>query len=107
MNELSLPGSRQQGPNKSLDWFMTVLYTLAEHSNYGNLKMALIRDHFVVGLTDVHLFESMQLDSNLTLKGSVIMARQTETLRQQQNNLRGENLTEAYLVDKVERKKYM
>lgn len=100
-------GGGSKEPNKSVDWFMIVLYALDEHSNYGNLKLELIRDHFAVSITDVHIFESIHLDSNLRLKGSVTMARQTETLRQQQNNFRGENLIEAYLVVRVKRKKYM
>lgn len=48
---------QQQGPNESVDSFVTVLYALAEHCNYGNLKEKLIRDRLVVGLTDSRLSE--------------------------------------------------
>lgn len=86
---------------------MTALYALAEHCNNGNLKQESICDHLVVGLRDTCLSERLHLDGNLTLEKVVAMARQTETVRQQQNNLRGENHAETCSVDWVEWRKYM
>ena len=65
----------------------------------------LIHDCLVVGFTDSSLSERMQLDGNLTLERAVKMARQIATIRQQKNNLRGENPTKAFSVDRMERKK--
>ena len=53
---------------ESADQFITSLYTLAEHCEYGTLKDELIRDRTVVGLRDAKSSEQLQLDPNLTLE---------------------------------------
>lgn len=84
---------RKQGENEPVDTFVTALYSLAEHCKYGPLHDELIRDRLVVGLNDIRLSERMQLDKDLTLEKAIDMARQSEAVKQQQSNLRGECVT--------------
>lgn len=42
--------SRKQEPGESVDTFITTLYTLAEHCNYGTLHDEMVRDRIVVGI---------------------------------------------------------
>ena len=72
-----------------MDSFITDLYGLARHCNFGVLKEELIRDRIVVGLQNRELSEKPQLDPNLTLEKGTNLARQRETVKQQQNILDG------------------
>ena len=103
-NDQSLTGGKQ-GSNTPVDLFVKVLYALAEHCYYGNLKEEIIRDCLVVGFTESLLSERMQVDGNLTLERAIETAWLIEMIRQQQNRLRGENSPETCSVDRVERKK--
>ena len=91
---------RVQGPSESVDSFITALHSLADTCNYGTLKNELIRDRLVVGRRDVNLSEKLQLDSELTLDTAVLRARQSEQVKQQQNELRGS----ATQIDAVHRR---
>lgn len=93
----------KHGENETVDSFVTALYTLAEHCNYGALHDELIRDRLVVGLANIRLSERMQLDKDLMLARAVEMARQTEAVKQQQSNLRGDTVSkrETCSVDRV------
>lgn len=82
--------SRMQEETEPVDDFITSLYSLAEHCQYGALKDELIRDRIVVGVRERKLAEKLQLDDKLTLEKAVLMARQQEAVKQQQNELRGE-----------------
>lgn len=73
-----------------MDSFVTALYTLSEHCEYGALHHKLIRDRLVVGLADKKLSERMQLDKELTLDKAISMARQSEEVKRQQTSLRGD-----------------
>lgn len=46
---------RKQEPNKPTDAFITNLYCLSEHCEFGTPRGKLIHDHFVVGLQKVKL----------------------------------------------------
>lgn len=59
--------NRKQEPGEPVDVFITALYALAEHSNYGTLHDEMIRDRIVVGIRDSSLSEKLQLDAELTL----------------------------------------
>ncbi|KAL3202166.1 hypothetical protein MRX96_012138 [Rhipicephalus microplus] len=48
----------------------------------------MIRDRFVVGLSDAKLSESLQMDANLTLVSALAKARLKETVQRQQQQLR-------------------
>ena len=71
---------RKQEEGESVDQFITSLYTLSEHCDYGDLKDQLIRDRIVVGLRDAKISEKLQLDPALTLLKAVTQARQKEAV---------------------------
>ena len=48
---------RFQKENESVDNFITDLFILAQHCNYGTLHDEMMRDHIVVGLKDKTLSE--------------------------------------------------
>ena len=91
---------RIQGPNEPVNTFITSLHTLAETCKYGMLQDELIRDRLVVGLRDVALSERLQIDSDLTLATAVLKARQSEQVKRQQGELRGQ---QPVAVDAVSR----
>lgn len=47
--------NRRQEVGEPVDTFITDLYCLAKHCNYGALHDEMIRDRLVVGLLDAHL----------------------------------------------------
>ena len=57
-----------QQADESVEQFITNLYQLAEHCEYGGLKDKMIRNRIVVGIRDTILSERLQLDSELTLE---------------------------------------
>ena len=75
---------RKQEEGETVDSFITTLYELAEHCNYGDLREEMIRDRLVVGIRDSKLSETLQLDGELTLEKAIAQARQRETVKQQQ-----------------------
>ena len=78
-----------------MDQFITSLYTLAEHCDYGELKDQLIRDRIVVRLRDAKISEKLQLDPALTLEKAVTQARQKEAVHEQQSIVRSYVLSES------------
>ena len=79
---------RKQEPSEPVDAFITDLYCLSEHCEFGALREELIRDRIVVGLQDVKLSEKLQMDSSLTLQTAINKARQNESVKKQQKILR-------------------
>ena len=77
--------SRNQQEGESVDSFTTELYGLARYCNFGALKEELIRDLIVVGLRNRDLSEKLQIDPKLTLEKAINLARQRETVKQQQS----------------------
>ena len=69
---------RRQEEGETVDLFITALYALAEHCDYGTLKDQMIRDRIVVGLQDLKLSEKLQLDPELTLTKAINQARQSD-----------------------------
>ncbi|UYV63562.1 K02A2.6-like, partial [Cordylochernes scorpioides] len=63
------------------------LHSLAEHCNFGMLHDELIRDRIVVRVRDRALSERMQLDTDLTLVKATLMAKQLESVKEQQSSL--------------------
>ena len=82
--------NRKQEPGEAVDTFITALYALAEHCNYGTLHDEMIRDRIVVGIRDTSLSEKLQLDAELSLTTAVAKVRQAEAVKKQQPLLRGE-----------------
>ena len=95
--------NRKQLPDESVDCFITALYGLAEHCNYGALREEMIRDRIVVGLKDEKLSEKLQLDAELTLQKAVNLARQSEEVKSQQSTIRNPSANGAN-VDAVRKK---
>ena len=62
---------RVQTEEKSVDNFITDLYTLAEFCDFSDLRDKLIRDRIVVGIRDKALSERLQLEADLTLEKAV------------------------------------
>ena len=69
---------RFQKENESVDNFITDLFTLAQHRNYGTLHDEMVRDRIVVGLKDKTLSEKLQLEADLTLETARNQASQKE-----------------------------
>ena len=86
--ERALFNTRKQEPGEPVEEFITALYTLVEHCEYGALRDQMIRDRIVVGIANAKLSEKLQLDRDLTLEKAVTQARQEETVKQQQTVLR-------------------
>ena len=78
---------RKQEPSEPVDVFITDLYCLSEHCEFGALREELIRDRIVVGLQDVNLSKKLQMDSGLTLQSATNKARQNESVKRQQEIL--------------------
>ena len=57
---------RRQEEGESVDTYITALYSLAEHCDYGALHNEMVRDRIVVGIRNRALSERMQLDAKLT-----------------------------------------
>ncbi len=81
---------RKQEEGETVDKFIMDLYRLAEHCGYGALYSEMIRDRIVVGLCNSALSEKLQMDPELTLDKAVTLARQTESIKQQQTLLRSD-----------------
>ncbi|XP_075533804.1 uncharacterized protein LOC142566808 [Dermacentor variabilis] len=86
---------RRQQPGETVDEFATDLHKLAERCDFDNMKDRLIRDRFVVGLLDEALSEELQMDPKLTLATALARARTSETIKQQQADLKQREGTSA------------
>ena len=69
--------------NEPVNIFITNLFTLAQHCNYGNLHNEIIRDRIVIGLKDKSLSKKLQLEAELKLENASNQARQRELVKQQ------------------------
>ncbi|UYV83878.1 hypothetical protein LAZ67_X000489 [Cordylochernes scorpioides] len=78
---------RCQQEGEKVNEFITALHSLDEHCNFGMLHDELIRDRIVVGVRDRALSERMQLDTDLTLVKATLMAKQLESVKEQQSSL--------------------
>ena len=81
---------RVQGESKPVDAFITDLYTLADHCQYQALHDELIRDKIVVGCRHSKLSKKLQMDPDLILTKAVQLARQSKTVKLQQNIVRNQ-----------------
>ena len=85
---------RVQQEEESVDDFIIDLYSLAEHCQYGRLHDEMVRDRIVVGIKDFKLSEKLQMDNELTLEKAISLARNSESVKQQQSTIRTDLLTE-------------
>ena len=81
---------RKQEEGETVDMFVTSLYSLSEHCEYGNLREEMIRDRILSGMRDFALSLKLQLDDKLTLDKAVAQAREAEAIKKQQPTLRGD-----------------
>ena len=65
---------RRQEEGESVDDFITSLYGLVEHCNYGALQDEMIQDRLVAGVRDASLSLKLQMDSELTLEKAISTA---------------------------------
>ncbi|UYV69541.1 K02A2.6-like [Cordylochernes scorpioides] len=93
---------RSQGETEPVEEFITNLYVLAETCSYGILKEEMIRDRLVVGVKNFNLSEKLQLESELTLEKAIQIVRQSESVKNQQKEIRQD--TENRNVDVINRK---
>ncbi|UYV64657.1 K02A2.6-like, partial [Cordylochernes scorpioides] len=93
---------RSQGETEPVEEFITNLYVLAETCSYGSLKEEMIRDRLVVGVKNFNLSEKLQLESELTLEKAIQIVRQSESVKNQQKEIRQD--TEKRNVDVIDRK---
>ena len=83
-----------------MEQYITVLYTLVETCEYGNLTEELLRDRLVVGIRDSSLSERLQMDPELTLEKAKRIARQREAIKdhhQQLSGVMGDQITIDYV----------
>lgn len=85
---------RSQEPGESAEAFISAVYKLAEHCQYGPLQDEMIRDRLVVGIRHQGLSEKLQMDSELTLERAVTTIRQHEEIKKQQPIVRDTKVTE-------------
>ena len=77
--EWAIFSRHKQEEGESVDTFITALYTLSEHCNYGVLTEEMIRD-LIVGLRDSNLSLKQQLDEKLDLHKAITQVREAETI---------------------------
>ena len=88
--ERAMFNRRKQEDGETVDAFITSLYTLSEHCNYGALREEMIRDRLVVGIRDSTVSLKLQMNETLTLDKAVTTVREAETIKKQQPLLRSE-----------------
>ena len=91
---------------ESVEQYITVLYTLVETCEHGNLTEELLRDRLVVGIRDSSLSERLQMDPELTLEKAKRIAHQRESIKdhhQQLSGIMGDQITIDYVNQAVMR----
>ena len=95
---------RSQEEGENVDSYITSLFCLAEHCEYGALHDEMIRDRIVVGIVDSALSLKLQLDAKLTLNKAIDAARQSEAAKREHAQMRN-FLPKATNVDFVKAKR--
>ena len=88
-----------------MEQYITVLYTLIETCEYGNLTKELLQDQLVVGICDSSLSEHLQMDLELTLEKAKRIARQRKVVKdhhQQLSGAMGDQITIDYIKNTEE-----
>ena len=103
MSSLSKRNLTQETNVRQNRWIVSSQICTASRGTaiFGALKEELIRDRIVVGLQNRKLSEKLHLDPNLTLENATNLARQKETVKQQQNILDGGFKTTPAQVDGI------
>lgn len=85
-------GRRNQREGESIDEFVTDLHKLSSSCEYEGLRESLIRDRLVLGVRDQTLSDKLMMTAKLTLDKAVELAKQWESVKQQQRNLSSEGM---------------
>ena len=86
--------SRDQMEGESTEQYLLVLHALARNCEYGQLRDELIRDRIVIGILDKALSKRLQMDPELTLEKAARLVRQSESVGEQQQVLKGQKDSE-------------
>lgn len=78
----------KQKPGEPVDVFITDLYCLSKHCEFGALEDELVGERIVVGLQNVKFSEKLQVGPSLTLQSAINTARQNEWVKKQLEILR-------------------
>ena len=81
----------KQEEGKSVDDFITALFCLSEHYQYGNLREEMIQHRIVIGFDDSSLSEKLQLEAELTLEKPLAFAQQCELVKNQEKVVRADS----------------
>ena len=88
--ERAVFNKRKQEEGEPVDTFITSLYSLSEHCNYGALREKMIRDRIVVGIRDAALLLKLQFMEMLTLDKALKKVREAKAIKNQQPLLRSD-----------------
>ena len=95
---------RDQEKDETAEQYISALYTLVEHCEYGDMKEELLRDRLVIGVRDTALSDKLQLDATLTLEKAKTAIRQKEATKEHRQELKGTgSKADPYLVEEVRR----
>lgn len=83
--EMSSMNGRVQKPGEKAESFITALYDLSEHCDFGASREENIRDRIVVGIMDKDISRKLQLMKDLTLADTIQTVRQAEEVARQVN----------------------
>ena len=90
-----------QEPVEPIESFITDLYRMSEHCNFGTWKDEMIRDRIVVGVRDARLSQRLQLNSELTLAKAEEEVCQNEAVKTQQHMVRNQSSTATKQIEAV------
>ena len=76
--------------NKLVENFIIDLYNLAKHCGYNSLHDKMISDRIIMRIRDRAVSEKMQMESTLTLKKAISLARRSKSVKTQQPTIRSE-----------------
>ena len=83
--------SRNQENGKSIDHYVTVLKTMSNTCEFGDLKKSLIRDRGVFGIQDNSVRERLLRDPDLTLQTAIEKVRSTELTNAQLKQIKADH----------------
>ena len=94
--------SRNQENGESIDHYVTILKTLSDTCEFGNLKESLIRDRLVFGILDNSVRERLLRDPELTLQTAIERVRSAELTNAQLKQIKAEQkITEELPIHNV------
>ena len=92
-----------QQDGETIKSFVTDLYALIENCEYGELSDDFLRDRIVVGIKDMKLSESLQMDDKLTLRSTLEKVRSKELIQKQSTLLQDMTISRADAVTRAQK----